>query len=30
MGIALPSGCMTGVGSLPFVDPHQAVRFVAE
>ena len=30
MGVALPPGCVTGVGSLPFVDPQLAVRFVAE
>lgn len=30
MGISLPPGCVTGVGSLPFTDPHRAVRFVAE
>jgi hypothetical protein len=30
MNPALPPGCVTGVGSLPFIDPHEAVRFVAE
>jgi hypothetical protein len=30
MGVALPPGCVTGVGSLPFVDPQEAVRFVAD
>jgi hypothetical protein len=29
MGVVLPSGCVTGVGSLPFTDPNEAVRFVA-
>ena len=26
----LPPGCVTGVGSLPFVDADEAVEFVAE
>lgn len=30
MGILLPPGCVTGVGSLPFADPHEAVQFVAD
>lgn len=30
MGVLLPPGCVTGVGSLPFTDPHAAVAFVAE
>jgi hypothetical protein len=27
---ALPAGCVTGVGSLPFLDADEAVEFVAE
>jgi hypothetical protein len=30
MGVVLPAGCVTGVGSLPFADPREAVRFVAD
>lgn len=30
MGILLPPGCVTGVGSLPFADPHEAVQFVVD
>ena len=26
----LSPGCVTGVGSLPFIDPDEAVAFVAE
>jgi hypothetical protein len=28
--VSLPPGCVTGVGSLPYVDPDEAVTFVAE
>ena len=30
MGLGLSPGCVTGVGSLPFTDPEEAVAFVAE
>lgn len=30
MGFLLPPGCVSGVGSLPFADPLEAVAFVAE
>ena len=28
--LSLPAGCVTGVGSLPFTDPAEAIRFVED